>query len=199
MGGGTDMLNFFFVRDCRREMRFFSSEPPKPPEAGRSKAKEAWDLAKRKLMVLPQRMLRQEQAFARALRLEEPEIRILHAGLSDTHKIGHRFAFFLRRQRMKRIIYLVGEGLLVPLTGLLMPLPGPNIAFYVVALLVITHWLSVRGVGALRKKAYVFEASPLLAEWETAVAGGAEETYAGILARIEAEFGLVSLRKVLWK
>ena len=199
MGGGTAMLSFFFVRDCRHEMRFFSSEPPKPPEGGRSKAKEAWELAKRKLMVLPQRMLRQEQAFARTLRLEEPEVRIFHAGLADTHKIGHRFAFFLQRQRTKRIIYLVGEGLLVPLTGLLMPLPGPNVAFYVVALLLITHWLSVRGVGALRKKTHVFEVAPLLAEWETAVAGGAEEKYSDILARIEAEFGLVSLRKVLWK
>jgi len=193
------MLNFFFVRDCRHEMRFFSSDPPKPPDAGRSRAKEAWELAKRKLMVLPQRMLRQEQAFARALRIEGPEIRILHAGLADAHRIGHRFHFFLQRQRTKRILYLAGEALLVPVTGLLMPLPGPNIAFYALALLIITHWLSVRGVGALRKKAPVFEASPLLAEWEDAVAGGAEERYAEILARIEAEFGLVSLRKVLWK
>ena len=148
------MLNFFFVRDCRREMRFFSSEPPKPPEAGRSKAKEAWELAKRKLMVLPQRMLRQEQAFARALRLGEPEIRILYSGIADAHKTGSRFTFFLQRQRTKRILYLVGEMLLIPLTGLLMPLPGPNVAFYVVALLAITHWLSVRGLRALLKKTF---------------------------------------------
>jgi hypothetical protein len=193
------MLNFFFVRDCRHEMRFFSSEPPKPPEAGRSKAKEAWELAKRKLMVLPQRMLRQEQAFARALRLEEPEIRVFYSGIADVHKVGHRFAFFLQRQRTKRIIYLAGEAILVPLTGLLVLLPGPNVAFYVVALLLITHWLSVRGVGALRRKTPVFETCPLLAEWETAVAEGAEGKFADILARIEAEYGLVSLRKVLWK
>jgi len=193
------MLNFFFVRDCRREMRFFSSEPPKPPEAGRSKAKEAWELAKRKLMVLPQRMLRQEQAFARALRLGEPEIRILYSGIADAHKTGSRFTFFLQRQRTKRILYLVGEMLLIPLTGLLMPLPGPNVAFYVVALLAITHWLSVRGLRALLKKTCVFEASSLLAEWEAAVDSGAEDKYPDILARIEADFGLVSLGKVLWK
>jgi hypothetical protein len=193
------MLSFFFVRDCRHEMRFFSSEPPKPPEAGRSKAKEAWEIAKKKLMVLPQRMLRQEQAFARALRLGEAELHILYSGISDATQIRHRFAFFLQRQRTKRIIYVVGEALLVPLTGLLMPLPGPNLAFYVVALLLLTHWLSVRGLRAIMKKTRVFEPSPLFAEWETAVAEGAEGKYADILARIEMEFGLVSLRKVLWK
>jgi hypothetical protein len=150
-------------------------------------------------MILPQRMLRQEQAFARVFRLEEPEIRIFHSGIADAHKIGHRFSFFLQRQRTKRIIYLAGEALLVPLTALLMPLPGPNVAFYVVALLIITHWLSIRGVGALRKKTRTFEEAPLLAEWETAVAEGAEGKYADILARIETEFGVVSLRKVLWK
>jgi len=193
------MLNFFFVRDARREMRFFSSEPPQPPEAGRSKVKAAWELAKKKLMVLPQRMLRQEQAFARTLKLEEPGIRILYSGIADEHKIHHRFSFFLQRQRSKRVFYLIGEALLVPLTGLLMPLPGPNIAFYVVALLLITHWLSIRGVRAILKKRHEFVEAPLLAEWETAVADRAEDRYADILDRIEREYGLVNLRKVLWK
>jgi len=192
------MLNFFFVRDARREMRFFSSEPPQPLEAGRSKVKAAWELAKKKLMVLPQRMLRQEQAFARTLKLEEPGIRILYSGIADEHKIHHRFSFFLQRQRSKRVFYLIGEALLVPLTGLLMPLPGPNIAFYVVALLLITHWLSIRGVRAILKKRHEFVEAPLLAEWETAVADRAEDRYADILDRIEREYGLVNLRKVLW-
>jgi hypothetical protein len=193
------MLNFFFVRDARREMRFFSSEPPKPPDAGRSKAKEAWELAKKKLMVLPQRMLRQEQAFARALKLEEPEIRILYSGIADEHKIHHRFSFFLQRQRSKRVFYLIGEALLVPLTALLMPLPGPNVAFYVVALLLITHWLSIRGVRAILKKRHEFVEAPILAEWEIAISHRAEDRYADILDRIEREYGLVNLRKVLWK
>jgi hypothetical protein len=192
------MLNFFFVRDARCDMRFFSSEPPQPPEAGRSKAKEAWELAKRKLMVLPQRMLRQEQAFARTLKIEEPGIRILYSGIADEHKIHHRFSFFLQRQRSKRVLYLIGEALLVPLTGLLMPLPGPNVAFYVVALLLITHWLSIRGVRAILKKEHEFVEAPLLAEWETAVADRAEDRYPDILDRIEREYGLVNLRKVLW-
>ena len=193
------MLNFFFVRDTRHDMRFFSSEPPKPPEGGRTKAKLAWDMAKKKLMVLPQRTLRQEQAFARALRIDEREVRIFYSGIADEHKIHHRFNFFLQRQRTKRLIYLIGEALLVPLTALLMPLPGPNVAFYVVALLLITHWLSIRGVRAILKKRHEFVEAPLLAEWETAVADRAEDRYPDILDRIEREYGLVNLRKVLWK
>jgi hypothetical protein len=149
-------------------------------------------------MVLPQRMLRQEQAFARTLKIEEPGIRILYSGIADEHKIHHRFNFFLQRQRSKRVLYLIGEALLVPLTGLLMPLPGPNVAFYVVALLLITHWLSIRGVRAILKKEHEFVEAPLLAEWETAVADRAEDRYPDILDRIEREYGLVNLRKVLW-
>lgn len=193
------MLSFFFVRDARRDMRFFSSEPPQQPDAGRSKAKDAWELAKKKLMVLPQRMLRQEQAFARTLKIEEPGIRIFYSGIADEHKIHHRFDFFLQRQRTKRLIYLLGEALLVPPTGLLMFLPGPNIAFYVVALLFITHWLSIRGVRSILKKRPEFVEAPLLAEWETAVADRAKDRYADVLDRIEREYGLVNLRKVLWK
>jgi len=193
------MLNFFFVRDTRHDMRFFSSEPPKPPEGGRTKAKLAWDMAKKKLMVLPQRTLRQEQAFARALRIDEREVRIFYSGIADEHKIHHRFNFFLQRQRTKRLIYLIGEAILVPLTGLLVLLPGPNLAFYVVALLFITHWLSIRGVRAILKKEHEFVEAPLLAEWETAIADRAEDQYPDILDRIEREYGLINLRKVLWK
>jgi hypothetical protein len=193
------MLSFYFVRDYRRDYRFISSDPPKPPDVKRSKAKDAWELAKKKLMVLPQRMLRQEQAFARGLNLDGPTIRILHSGIADAHKVHHRFNFFLNAQRTKRIFYLIGEALLVPLTGLLIPLPGPNIAFYALALLIITHWLSFRGVRSIRKKEHEFVESPLLAEWENAVKAKAEAAYPEILARLEQEYGLINLRKVLWK
>jgi hypothetical protein len=193
------MLNFFFVRDARHDMRFFSSEPPRPIELKRSKAKEAWELAKRKLMVLPQRMLRQEQAFARALKLEDASIRVYFSGLADEHKIDHKFHFFLRKQRTKRIFYLIGEALAVPIVGLLTPIPGPNVAFYVVALLIITHWLSIRGVRAILKKRHEFVEAPLLAEWERAVKARDEAAFPDILGRIEREFGLVNLGKILWK
>jgi hypothetical protein len=80
-----------------------------------------------------------------------------------------------------------------------MPLPGPNIFFYVLALLMITHWQSFRGIHAFLKKEYAFAEATLLAEWEEAVKAGDETAYPPLLARMETEWGLTDLRKVLWK
>ena len=193
------MNEFFFVRDYRRKFRFFTADPPRPPDVRRTKAQAAWDLAKRKLMVLPQRILRQEQAFARALKIEEKEVRVLFSGAREETHVGLRFRLFLLKQRTTRILILIGETLLLPLTALTMPLPGPNVFFYVLALLMITHWQSFRGIHAFLKKEYAFAAAPLLAEWEEAVKAGDETVYLALLARMEAEWGLTDLRKVLWK
>ena len=193
------MNEFFFVRDYRRKFRFFTAVPPRPPDVRKTKAQAAWDLAKRKLMVLPQRMLRQEQAFARALRMEEREVRVLFSGAQEETHIGLRFRLFLLKQRTTRILILIGETLLLPFSALTMPLPGPNVSFYVLALLMITHWQSFRGIHAFLKKEYAFAEAPLLAEWEEAVKAGAETAYPPLLARMEAEWGLNDLRKILWK
>ncbi|MCX6562292.1 MAG: hypothetical protein NTU60_01655 [Candidatus Aminicenantes bacterium] len=192
-------MTFFFVKDHKRDHRFFSSEPPKPVEIKRSKAKEAWELAKRKLMLLPQKTLRQEQAFYRALKIKDPAVRIHYSGFSDEHKIEHKFRFFLNKQRTKRIFYLIGEAIVLPFTALTMPLPGPNISFYVLALLMITHWQSFIGVRDILKKEHEFIAAPLLTEWENAVKAHDEAAFPDILGRIETKFGLTGLAKVLWK
>jgi hypothetical protein len=194
------MVNFFFVRDREQNDRFFSSEPPRPISVKHSKAKAAWELAKKKLMLLPQRTLRQEQAFARALRLKESSIPILYSGRSEEKTINQRYHLFLHKQRIKRLFFLVGETLLLPFTALTMPLPGPNVTFYALVLLMLTHWQSLRGVRALLKKNHDFAASALLAEWEDSVAAGSDEArLSEILAEIEHEFHLQGLRKVLWK
>jgi len=54
-------------------------------------------------------------------------------------------------------------------------------------------------VRAVLKKHHEFIESPLAAEWEKAVKAGGEGLYPDILARIEREYGLTDLRKVLWK
>ncbi len=193
------MNEFYFVRDVRRSFRFFTADPPRPPDIRKTKARVAWDLARRKLMILPQRIFRQEQAFARALKIEEPHVRVFYAGAQEESHIGLRFRLFLLRQRTTRIFILLGEALLLPFTALTMPLPGPNVFFYVLALLMITHWQSFRGIHAFLKKEYAFTEAPLLAEWETAVTAGDEAAYPPLLARMEAEWGLTDLRKILWK
>jgi hypothetical protein len=195
----TAVPDFFFVKDYKRDFRFFSSEPPRPPDLKRSKLKEGWELAKKKLMLLPQKKLRQELGFARALRIHEPVVRIYYSGLAEEKKINLRFILWLNKCRTSRIAVLIGEALLLPITGLLVPIPGPNVAFYALALLIITHWQSFRGVHALLKKRHEFIETPVLAEWEEAVKARSETAYPDILARLEAEFGLAGLRKVLWK
>ena len=193
------MSDFHFVRDYRRKFRFFTADPPRPDDVKKTKTQAAWDLAKRKLMILPQRVLRQEQAFARALKMEEQEVRVFYSGAQEETHIGLRFRLFLLKQRSIRILILIGETLLLPFSALTMPLPGPNIFFYVLALLMITHRQSFRGIHAFLKKEYAFAEAPLLAEWEEAVKAGDETAYPPLLTRLEAEFGLKDLRKVLWK
>ena len=193
------MNDFFFVRDHRRRFRFFTADPPRPSDIRRTKTQAAWDLAKRKLMVLPQRILRQEQAFAQALKIEDRQVRVLYSGAQEQSHIGLHFRLFLLKRRTTRIFILIGETLLLPFTALTMPLPGPNIFFYVLALLMITHWQSFRGIHAFLKKECAFVETPLLAEWEEAVKAGDETAYPPLLARMEADWGLADLHKVLWK
>jgi hypothetical protein len=192
------MQTFFFVRDHKGTYRFFSAEPVRPPELKRSKLKEGWEVAKKKLMLLPQRALRQELAFAQVGRIPDPKILVRCSDLADGERIDFRFRFFLHKRRSKSMAVLIGEAVILPFTALTMPLPGPNVAFYALALLIITHWQSFRGIRAILKKTYEFEADPLLTEWEQAVKDRATDRYADILGRTEQARGLQGLRKILW-
>ncbi len=192
------MHTFFFVRDHEGRFRFFSTEPVKPPEIKRSKLKVSWELAKKKLMVLPQRSLRQELAFAQVGRLADPEIAIRCSDCADGEKVDSRFHFFLLKKRTRSLAVLAAEAVALPFTALTMPIPGPNIIFYVLALLIITHWQSFRGVRAILKKRHEFRADLILTEWEEAVKARAESRYSDILARIETTHGLQGVRKILW-
>src|SRR5512136_1811483 len=104
-------MEFFFVKDSRGKYRYFSSEPARPPEVKFSRAREAWELAKKKLMLLPLRTLSMEQAFERALRHKEDPLRILHAAGTDPDKIRHRFTLFLIRQRTRHCVVLGAEAI----------------------------------------------------------------------------------------
>ncbi len=193
------MIKFFFVRDGRHKYRFFSSEPPKPLPAKFSRTKQIWEIAKKKLMLLPQKTLRQEQAFSRSLKIQEPALQIIYSGFSEEKRINLRFRLFLNGHRTKRLLILVGEGLLMPFAGLAVFLPGPNIAFYALALMMITHWQSLRGIRRILKKDHDFVASPILAEWEDAVKAQSEQAFPAILEKIAREYNLENIQKVLWK
>ncbi len=192
-------MKFFFVRDYSRKYRYFSSETLAQIKVKSSRWKEIWELAKKKLMLLPQRVLIQEQAFGRVLKLEEKKIQVVHAGQLDEKKIKSKFYFFLQRQRTKHIFLLSGEALLLPISGLAAFLPGPNVFFGYLALLTITHWQAFKGINRLLKKEHEFISSSSFKDWEQKLESKNEENLGKVLEKIEKEYNLQDMRKVLWK
>jgi hypothetical protein len=191
-------MNFFFVRDYRHRHRFFSAEPLGPLPAKFSKSRAIWETAKKKVTGLNPRMLLQEQAFEHGARPGDNPVRVLHSGHSGDKAIRTQFFFFLQRQRTRHILVLAGEALVLPVCGLAALLPGPNILFYFLAILMIIQWQALRGITRLIHKDIEFAPDPLLAEWETAVDARAEARFPELLARLERTHGLPSARKLLW-
>jgi hypothetical protein len=192
-------MKFFFVRDYSQKYRYFSSETLIQIKIKSSRWKEIWELAKKKLMLLPQRVLRQEQAFGRVLKLEEKKIQVFHSGRLDNKRIKTKFYFFLQKQRTKHIFLLTGEALLLPISGLAIILPGPNVFFGYLALLTITHWQALKGINRLLKKEHEFISSSLFKDWEQTLESKKEESYSQILGKIEKKYNLHDIHKLLWK
>ena len=192
-------MDFFFIKDYRRKYRFFSPEQGKGIGEKISRSKEIWRRARKKLLLLPPRILRQEQAFMDILKNKQGPVRIHHSGHQPEKKVRWTFFFYLQRQRTKHILFLIGEALLLPLSGLAAFLPGPNVAFGILALLIVTHWQALRGINQVSRRKLHFVPSRALSEWEKAVTQGQEEKYAEILGKLEKEFTLSDLSKILWK
>ena len=191
-------MNFFFVRDSKGKYRYFSSEPPKLVDVKFSRSKEAWDLAKKKLMLLPKRTLRMEQAFERALRLKGEPLRILYAAGTEEDVIRSQFPLFLKLHRTRHCILLAVEAVVVPFTGIVALLPGPNIVFYALALLMITQWFALKGIGKTLAAVHEFVPDGLLADWEKAVASEDEGRYPAILDALEERHNIKDVRRILW-
>lgn len=192
-------MRFFFVKDYREKYRYFSAEPLHQIRVNFSRWKEIWEKAKQKLMLLPRRILVQEQAFERVLQAKEKHVEILYSGCCSEQRIRIRFFFFLQRQRTKHILFLIGETILLPISGLAALLPGPNVFFGVLALLMVTHWQALRGINRLAKKCHVFTPTSFLKEWEQSIPKKNGEEFPRILAKIAEEFKLEHLQKILWK
>lgn len=192
-------MAFFFVRDYKHRYRYISTEAVSHVQIRTPRWKKIWEAAKKKLMLLPQRVLRQEQAFRKVLQSEEKKIQIVHSEHVDKRKIKTKFFFFLQKQRTRHILLLVGEALLLPFGALAGLLPGPNVFFGVLVLLMITHWQALRGINRTLKKEFEFISSSLLREWEEALNNQKEEDILRILKRIEREYDLHDVQKILWK
>jgi len=191
-------MTFFFVRDSRHRYRYFSTEPVRPIRIKFSRPRQAWETAKAKLLsILPTRLLRQEQAFERVLTWKEGPLPVLYGGTEAPEHIARHFERFLRAQRLHHILFLSGEVVLMPVSWVAALLPGPNIFFYVLALVVLLQLAALRGISRTFRLERALAPDPLLTEWEEAVAAGDESRYPGLLDRIEHGHGLVAVRKVL--
>ena len=192
-------MDFFFVRDYRNRPRFFSTGPLGPLPANFSKTRAVWEKAKKKVTNLSPRLLLQEQAFELGGRPGDSPIRILHSGRHEERSVRTKLAFFLERQRTRHIVVLAGEAVVVPITGLAALLPGPNVIFYVLAILMIIQWQALRGIARILRRDHELVADPVLAEWEAAVEARDQARYPEILGRLEKVHGLPFPRKLLWK
>jgi hypothetical protein len=192
-------MDFFFLRDSRRRLRFYAGGPIDPMPANFSKTRAVWEKAKEKVTGLNPRLLVQEQAFEHGARPGDAPLRILHGGGPDDRSVGTRLFLFLQRQRTRHLLVLAGEALAVPFTGLIALLPGPNIVFYALAVLMIIQWQALRGLNRILRRDRDLVADPLLAEWEAAVEAGDEARFPELLDRLEKVHGLPSPRKLLWK
>ncbi len=191
-------MTLFFVKDSRHHYRCFEADPAGSPTVRFSRARKALEKAKEKLMLLPQRVLRREQAFANAARLgTEEKVTVSHSGLLGDKPIQRKFRLFLHKQRTSHLIALTGEAILLPLAGLSGLLPGPNVAFYSLALLMILQWRAQRGIRKILHSPLEFKPDALLAEWERAVEDGRREDFRPILKRIEGELGVGKAGKIL--
>ena len=192
-------MRFFFIKDYREKYRYFSAEPIRQIQLNFSRWKKIWEEARKKLMLLPRKNLAQEQAFEQVLHIGDAQVEILYSGCCSEQRIRVRFFFFLQRQRTRHILLLAGETILLPISGLAALIPGPNVFFGVLALLMITHWQAFRGINRLAKKDHVFTPVSSLKEWEQALKQADSEELARILDKIGRDYKLEHLHKILWK
>ncbi len=74
------------------------------------------------------------------------DIVILTDKKRNRERIKHYFRLWIQKEKSKRIIYLIFEAIIIPFTGILAILPGPNFFFYVPALLFYYHLVSFLGL-----------------------------------------------------
>ena len=108
--------------------------------------------------------------------------RIRHAGPLRVHfssslsesQARAKLKSLLVGQRNRHAAWMIFDGLLalgmVPLTPVLVPIPGPNLFFYYPALRTISHWLAWQGgLAALRQMPLQLVAQEEIARLESAV------------------------------
>jgi hypothetical protein len=192
-------MDYYFVKDFKKNYRFFSSHPIHPIEVNFTKWRKRWEEAKRRLMMLPPKILSQEQAFERALKIKDQETIIYYSGIKDKDRMKRKFSLFLEKQRSKHFFLLLFETILLPISGVMAFLPGPNVFFYVLFLIMYTQWRAMRGIKILIHKNHEFVCSSLLKEWESAVESRSSEQMEVVIEKMAREFPVNKIRKILYQ
>ncbi len=74
--------------------------------------------------------------------LKEYEIEIIFKGNEKDEQVISALKSWLQRKKMRRVLYIIVELLLMPLTWLMALLPGPNIFFYFLFIFLFFHFKS---------------------------------------------------------
>lgn len=78
-------------------------------------------------------------------------------------------------------------------------LPGPNVFFGVLALIMYTHWQSLRGINKILKLGYVLSPASSFSEWENAIYSEIDVNLDNTLEKIKEEYNIKNIKKILWK
>ncbi|MCP2520530.1 hypothetical protein NLD30_08810 [SCandidatus Aminicenantes bacterium Aminicenantia_JdfR_composite] len=189
-------MKFFFLPDKKNNFKFLSEEVSEIKIKSK-KWQKLWNKAKNALTKpIPAKFTTQEKAFTQLISLKN-NIEILYPESISNKKIKSKFKHFLYKERTKHIILLVAECILLPLSGFVTPIPGPNIIFYALIFFIILHWQALRGINKLLKKNYKLIPDASLNKWYIAIKQKSEDELNIILKEIENNYGLKNLNKVL--
>lgn len=75
-------------------------------------------------------------------------------GMDEKH-VRRAFMVWLGRQRVKRLLFVIGEAMILPFAVLLSVIPGPNVLVYLVLVALYFHfrsWLALNGTHAAALK-----------------------------------------------
>ena len=72
-------------------------------------------------------------------------------GRRSQESVRRAFDLWLRKERGKNLVFMTLEALIIPFTGFLAMLPGPNVFFYVPGLLFYFHFTAWRGLRRAEK------------------------------------------------
>ena len=121
--------------------RITITETPRP-RFERPWKNRAFQAVQRKLPRLTNALLR-EWALGS---LQNHPVALRYPAAIGEDKAKKRLGRWLSRCRRLRLLYLLTEGALLPLTPVLALLPGPNVFFYLPALLFVFHLKSYRSL-----------------------------------------------------